>query len=144
MTSDNIRPRAFRRMLAREAGTGADAPAIAAAARRLCERFAEQLTPLIGDAGVAAICARSLHLTERNVRGLAPVRASAQGDAPFALLQRLLEQQEPAAATEAAVVLLATVSELLTSFIGEGLTTRLLREAWPDDFAGDTTEETNT
>ena len=37
-----------------------------------------------------------------------------------------------------------TVSELLASFIGESLTTRLLREAWPDDFAGDTTEETIT
>jgi hypothetical protein len=110
----------------------------------LCERFAEQLTPLIGDAGVAAICARSLHLTQRNVRGFAPVRASAQGDAPFALLQVSLEQQEPAAATEAAVALLVTVGEMLASFIGEGLTTRLLREAWPGDFAGDTTEETIT
>jgi hypothetical protein len=144
MTSDNMRQRVFRRMLAREAGTGANAPAIAAAARRLCERFAEQLTPLIGDAGVAAICARSLHLTQRNVPGFAPVRGSAQGEAPFALLQMSLEQQEPAAATEAAVALLATVSELLTLFIGESLTTRLLREAWPDDFAGDITEETVT
>ena len=144
MTSDNIRRRVFRRMLAREAGTGADAPAIAAAARRLCEHFAEQLTPVIGDAGVAAICARSLHLTERNVRGLGSAGASPQGDAPFALLQRSLEHQEPAAATEAAVVVLATASELLASFIGEGLTTRLLREAWPDDFAGDTAEETIT
>jgi hypothetical protein len=147
MTSDDLRQRAFRRMLAREAGTAADAPAIAAAAGRLCERFAEQLTPLIGDAGVAAICARSLHLTQRNVRGLVPVRASAQGDpgdAPFALLLRSLEQQEPAVATEAAVALLATASELLALFIGESLTTSLLREAWPDDFAGDITEETVT
>ena len=139
-----MRQRVFGRMLARESGTGADAPAIAAAARRLCERFAEQLTPLIGDAGVAAICARSLHLTLRNVRELSPVRASARGDAPFALLQRSLEQLEPAAATEVAVAVLATVGELLASFIGESLTTRLLREAWPDDFAGDTTEETIT
>ena len=139
-----MRQRAFRRMLAREAGTGADAPAIAAAARRLWERFAEQLTPLIGNVGVAAICARSLHLTQRNVRELAPVRVSAQGDAPFALLQRFLEQREPAAATEAAVAVLAAASELLASFIGESLTTSLLREAWPDEFAGDTTEETIT
>lgn len=139
-----MRQRVFRRMLAREAGKGANSPAIAAAARRLCERFAEQLTPLIGDAGVAAICARGLHLAQRNVPGLAPVRASAQGEAPFALLQLSLEQQEPAAATEAAVAVLATVGELLASFIGEGLSTRLLREAWPDDFAGDTTEETIT
>ena len=144
MTGDNMRQRVFRRMLAREAGTGADAPAIAAAARRLCERFAEQLTPLIGDAGVAAICSRSLHLAQRNVPGLAPVRASAQGDAPFALLQLSLEQQEPAVATELAVAVLATASELLTSFIGESLTTRQLCEAWPDDFAGDITEETAT
>jgi hypothetical protein len=144
MTSDNRRARAFRRMLARDAGAGANPPAIAEAARRLCERFAEQLTPLIGDAGVAAIWARSLHLTQRKVRGLVPVRASTQGDAPFALLQQSLEQQEPTAATEAAVAVLATASELLALFIGEGLTTRLLREAWPDDFAGDTTEETLT
>ena len=139
-----MRQRVFRRMLAREAGTGANAPAIAAAGRRLCERFAEQLTPLIGEAGVAAVGARSVHLTQRNVPGLAPVRAPAQGEAPFALLQLSLEQQEPAAATEAAVGQLATVSELLALFIGESLTTRLLCEAWPDDFAGDITEETAT
>lgn len=139
-----MRQRVFQRMLAREAGTGANARAVAAAARRLCERFAEELTPLIGDAGVAAIYARAMHLTQRNVPGLEPVRASAEGDAPFAHLQVSLEQQEPAAATEAAVTLLATVSELLALFIGESLTNRLLREAWPDDFAGDTTEETIT
>jgi hypothetical protein len=144
MTSDNLRERAFRHMLARDAGAGASASAIAAASRRLCERVAEQLTPLIGDAGVAAIYTRSLHLTQRNIPGLAPVRASAQGDAPFALLQRSLEQLEPGAATDAAVDLLATVSELLTSFIGQGLTTRLLSEAWPDEFARDTAEETIT
>jgi hypothetical protein len=94
---------------------------------------------LIGDAGVAAICARSLHLTQRNISGLAPVHASTQDDTPFALLQRSLEQLEPAAATDAAVDLLATVSELFASFIGEGLTTHLLRQAWPDAFAAEET-----
>ena len=42
------------------------------------------------------------------------------------------------------MALLTTTSDLLVSFIGEGLTTRLLREAWPDDFADDRTEETIT
>jgi hypothetical protein len=148
MTSDDTRQRVFRRMLAREAGPGADAPAIAAACRRLCERFARQFTPLIGDLGVAAIFARSLHLSRRNVSELAPRRASDKSDqsdkwdAPLVLLQVFLEQQEPAPATEAAVAVLAMAGELLASFIGEGLTTRLLREAWPDDFAADATEET--
>ena len=139
-----MRQRVFQRMLAREAGTGASAPDIAAAARRLGERFAEQLNPLIGNAGVDAMLARSLHLAQRHVPGLAPVRVSDQTDGPFALLQRSLEQQEPAAATEAAVAILATVSEMLASFIGESLTTRLLREAWPDDFVDETIEDTIT
>jgi hypothetical protein len=148
MTSDDTRQRVFRRMLAREAGPGADAPAIAAACRRLWERFAQQFTPLIGDVGVAAIFARSLHLSRRNVPELAPRRASNKPDksdrrdAPFVLLEAFLEQQEPAAAADAAVAVLAMAGELLASFIGEGLTTRLLREAWPDDFAADDAEET--
>lgn len=137
-----MRQQAFRRLLSREAGTEPDARAIAAAARRLCARFTEQLAPLIGEAGVAAICARSLHLTQQRVPGLAPVRA--QEDASCALLQLSLEQQEPTAGAEAAVAVLATASDLLASFIGESLTTRLLREAWPDDFTGDPTEETIT
>jgi hypothetical protein len=143
MTSDHMRRR-FRRMLAREVGTGADARAIAAAARRLCEQFAQQLTPLIGHAGIAAICGRSLHLTQRNVPGLAQLRAASPEDGPFARLQLCLEQQEPAVATEAAITLLTTASELLASLIGESLTARLLCETWPDDFAGETTEETAT
>lgn len=143
MTS-TARAQVFRRMLAREAGPDAAAPAIAAAARRLGECLARQLTPLIGDAGVAAILARSLHLTERRVPGLAPFRAADRNDAPFAVLQRSMQQLDPAASTDAAIAILGTTVELLASFIGESLTTRLLREAWPDDFAGDTTEETHT
>lgn len=143
MTSDNLRRRVFQRILAREAGAAADAVAVAAAARRACEHLAERLTGLIGDAGVAAICARSLHLTQRNFPGLGPFHAPAQGESPFALLQLCLAQQKPADAIAAAIALLATVCELLALFIGESLTARLLREAWPDDFPGDT-EETAT
>jgi len=139
-----MRQPTFRRILAREAGTGADAAAIAAAARRLSERLAQQLVPLIGDAGVAAIYTRSLHLIQRQFPGLAPVRATDEHDGLFACAQHFLEHQDSDVATEAAVAVLTTVGELLTSFIGEGLATRLLREAWPDDFAGDTTEETTT
>jgi hypothetical protein len=142
MTTANTRERAFQRLLEREVGTGGDARAIAAAARRLCERFAQRVSPLIGDAGVAAICARSLHLTQRQFPSLAPLRSSDQSDAPFTHLQVSLEQQEPATATRVAVGVLTTAGDLLALFIGENLTTRLLREAWPDDFAGGTTKET--
>jgi hypothetical protein len=59
-------------------------------------------------------------------------------------MQLFLAHQQAAMASDAAVALLTTVGELLALFIGESLTVRLLREAWPDDFAGDTAEESST
>lgn len=145
MTSGNMQQRVFRRMLVREAGTGDNVSAVAAATRRLCERLSQQMAPLLGDAGAAAIYARSLHLTERQVPGLAPIRASSKEEhGPFTRVQHFIEHQEPAVAADAAVAVLTTVGDLLTSFIGHNLTIRLLREAWPDDFADGTTEETTT
>jgi hypothetical protein len=140
--NDHMREQVFRRMLAREAGTDANATAIAAATSYLCERLAERLTPLIGDGGVAALCARTLHLVQRKFLELSPLRTFGPRDVPFAHLRQSLEQLEPATATEAAIAVLGTASQLLASFIGESLTTRLLCDAWPDDFADNNTEET--
>jgi len=137
-----MRRRAFRRILTRDAGPNAGASAVAAAARRACERLTYSLTPLIGPGGVTAICARSLHLASEKFAGLSQVHASDQPDEPFARLHRFLAQQEPAAATEAAVDVLATAGDLLALFIGESLTIRVLSQAWPGDFAGDATEVT--
>jgi len=142
MSHDNLRERAFGRLLAREAGTNADTPTVAAAARRLYEQLARQLTPLIGGAGTAAIFARSLDLTHRRLPGLAPLRAPDEGQEPIARAQRFLEGQE--SATEAAIAVFTTVCELLESLIGSTLTTGHLHHVWPDDFGGDTTEETRT
>jgi hypothetical protein len=63
----------------------------------------------------------------------------AQGDGPFARVQESLQGLEPGFASDAAIAVLTTASNLLDSFIGEGLTTRLLRGAWPD-FDVDTQE----
>jgi hypothetical protein len=144
MTGSHVRQQAFQRILVREAGARASASAIAAATRRLCERFAHQLVPLLGDAGVAAISTRTLHLAQRQIPGLAPIQESEQVDGPFTHTQHFLEHQQPSLAADAAVAVLTTFGELLASFIGERLTTRLLRETWPDDFAGDSIEDTTT
>jgi hypothetical protein len=133
---------AFERLLARQAGTETDAPAVAVAARRLCEDFAHHLTPLIGDGGVAAIYGRSLQLAERRFPGLAPASASGQDREPFTHVQHFLEHRDPVVATRAAVTVLALASEVLASFIGETLTHLLLHETWPDDFDGHTPETT--
>jgi hypothetical protein len=134
MTTGNPLEPAFGRLLARQAGTGADTPAVAAAARRLCEDFAQHLTPLIGDGGVAAIYGRSLQLAERRFPGLASANASGQDGEPFTQVQHFLERQDPVVAAKAAVTVLAMASEVLASFIGEPLTRLLLHETWPDQF----------
>jgi len=122
----------------------ADAHAIAAAALRAYERLARELAPLIGEAGLNAVCARSVHLNQREFSWLAPAASAGPRDAPFAHVRMSLEGQDPAVATDAAIAVLATVGELLASFIGDSLTTRLLREAWPDGFSDDTAQETTT
>ena len=142
MTTGNSLEPALLRLLARQAGTEADAPAVAAAARRLCEDFAQHLTPLIGDAGVAAIFGRSLQLAERRFPGAAPARVSGQDGEPATLVQQFLEHQDPVVATKAAVTVLVAACEALASFIGESLTRLLLHETWPDEFEGHPTETT--
>ena len=134
MTTSQSREAAFERLLARQAGTGADAAAVAAAAHRLCEEFAQHLTPLIGDGGVAAICGRGLQLAERRFPGFAPARSSGQDGDPFTHVQHFVEHQDPVVAIRAAVTVLAIASEVLASFIGESLTHLLLHETWPDLF----------
>jgi len=142
MTAAQSRQQAFRRLLTREAGAGADAVAVAAAAGRLSDVFAQQLGPLVGDAGVAAIYSRSLHLVHRQFPWLGRTQPTEQDDGRVTRVELSLRQQEAAVAAEAAVAVLATIGEVLASFIGDPLTTRLLREAWPHDFVDDVTQET--
>jgi hypothetical protein len=141
MTTADMRERAFRRLLTRETGTDKSSRAIAAAARRLCEHFARQVAPLVGKGGVAAICARTLSVTQRHFPPVEPLRSAAEGSALFEQLQAILERQQPRLAPRAAVAVLTTIGGLLDSLIGESLTTRLLCEAWPDDFSGGISQE---
>jgi hypothetical protein len=142
MTIGNSLEPAFWRLLTRQAGTEADPPAVAAAARRLWEDFAQHVAPLIGDAGVAAIGGRSLQLAERRFPGLAPARASGQDGEPRTPVQHFLEHQDPVVVTRAAVTVLVGACEVLASFIGDTLTCLLLHETWPDEFDANATETT--
>jgi hypothetical protein len=138
--SANLR-QAIQRALTREAGTDADAKALAAAARRVYDTLAGQLALLIGDGGVKALTARSLHLVKRDFPWLAETQEADPLEGPFAQLGVSLARQEPAVATEAAIAILATLGGLLESLIGEALTMRVLRAAWPGAFAGETQQE---
>ena len=132
---------AIQHELTREAGTHADAKALAAAAVRVYDTLAGQLALLIGDGGVRALTARSLHLVQREFPWLAKAQEPGPSEGPFAQVVSSLERQEPAVATEAAAAVLATLGGLLEALIGETLTMRVLRAAWPSAFPGDTQRE---
>jgi hypothetical protein len=129
-------------VLAQYAGSAADAEALAAAARRAYDDFARASAPLIGRVGVDALTGRALHLAQREYPWLVPTREAERAEGPFAQVIVCLERQDPAVATEAAGAVFATLTGLLVTFIGEPLTARLLRKAWPDAFSDASAEET--
>jgi len=130
------------KVLAQHAGSGTGAEALAAAARRAYDDLARVSAPLIGQVGVEALTGRAVHLAQREYPWLVQTREPEQAERPFTQVIACLERQDPAVAIEAAGAVFATLTGLLVTFIGEPLTARLLRQAWPDAFAGASTEET--
>ena len=144
------------KVLAQHAGPAAGAEDLAAAARRTYDDLARVSAPLIGQVGVDALTGRALHLAQREYPWLVHTREGTpactdgtpgtpqpeQGEGPFAHVIFCLQRQDPAVATEAAGAVFATFTGLLITFIGEPLTARLMRKAWPDAFSELGTEET--
>jgi hypothetical protein len=130
------------KVLAQHTASAAGADTLAAAARRAYDDLARVSAPLIGQAGVDALTGRALHLAQREYPWLAAPHEPDRADGPFARMILCLERQDPAVATEAAGAVFATFTGLLVTFIGEPLTARLLRKAWPDAFSDALAEET--
>ena len=128
--------------LAQRAGSAAGAAALAAAAQRAYDDLARVSAPLIGQVGVDALTGRALYLAQRKYPWLVATREPEQWKGPFAQIVFCLERQNPAVATEAAGAVLTILTGLLVTFIGEPLTARLLRKAWPDAFSDASIEET--
>ena len=98
----------------------------ATAAGRVYDKLHAQLDPLLGSAGVEALFVRAARLThgESSFQDVAIVEGST-------MLPHRLRAHDPAAPTESAAALFGTFLALLTSFVGERLTTHALRSAWP-------------
>jgi hypothetical protein len=128
--------------LAQRAGAAPDAAALAAAAQRAYDDLTQVSAPLIGQVGVDALTGRTLYLAQRKYPWLVHTREPEQWKGPFAQIVFCLERQDPAVATEAAGAVLTILTGLLVTFIGEPLTARLLRKAWPDAFSDASIEET--
>jgi hypothetical protein len=132
------------KILARHAEPAAGEEALAAAARRAYADLARVAAPLIGQVGVDALMGRALHLAQRDHPSLFHTPDPREPDAPFAQFVDYLERQDSAVTLDATATVFATFMGLLATFIGEPLTARLLRKAWPNAFSDNSTEETNT
>ncbi len=130
-------------VLARRRGSASGAEAVASAAERAYDELARASAQLVGEAGIDALTARALHLAQNRFSWLLQRREPGQAQGVFAPVVACLKDQDPAIAAEAAAVVLAILAGLLITFIGESLTTQLLRKAWPEAFpaARDTEEE---
>ena len=129
-------------VLTQHSGSAAGAEALATAARRAFDDLVQVCTPLIGQVGVDALTARAVHLAQREYPWLVEAAESADAKEPFARVIVNLRRQHPAIATEGTAAVFATFAGLLVTFIGEPLTTALLRKAWPNAFSDARTEET--
>ena len=130
------------KVLTHHAGSTEGAEALAAAARHAYDDLADVSIPLIGRVGVDALTGRAVHLAQREYPWLRGPRDAEHTLEPFAQVILLLARQDAAVAAEGAAMVFATFAGLLISFIGEPLTTGLLRKAWPHAFSTTPAEET--
>jgi hypothetical protein len=95
-----------------------------------CEKLGVPLAKLVGVAGFRSLMARALALATEEVPWLNSVQVRADGSLEgFDAAGR---QQGAVPGDEAGVVVVAQLLGLLVTLIGEPLTLRLVREAWPD------------
>ncbi|MGA2962697.1 MAG: hypothetical protein ABSD96_13550 [Candidatus Korobacteraceae bacterium] len=115
------------RLLAYEAAAGETSDS---AAVRVYEKLRRPLCALAGVAGFRSLASRALALARAEAPTLSAVQVTPDG-----LLQGLVElesQSDKDHAEQEGVILIAQLLGLLSIFIGEALTMRLVRDAWPD------------
>lgn len=131
MSSSASSPRpVIHQLLVDHAGPSPDAAAFATAAVHVYDQAAQELIPLIGELGVNALAARSVRLVQREFPWLTVTQGIGPEVSPLAQVRVDLERQASAVALTAAVALIFTFSELLSTFVGAPLTGRLLSKAW--------------
>src|SRR5476651_853197 len=117
------------RLIAYETRGNKSSETKAPAAFLVSEKLRPHLASLMGKVGFRELLSRALALANAEVPWLRAVHVKADGS--FEGLDELGAQVGPDEIFEGRVVLLAQLLGLLTAFIGEDLTLRLVREVWP-------------
>ena len=90
----------------------------------------QELAPIIGQRGVAALYKRSLHLAKAEFAWLPESHSSSLDELDLMPLTTVLAKRSAAEAAAAGARLLQDFDDLLVTLIGPSLTRRLLRSVW--------------
>jgi hypothetical protein len=118
-----------RRLLAVEAASHAAAEPRVHEAVRVCEKLRVCLIRFAGADGFTALLRRALALARAEVPSLHGITENADGSIEGL---KELAADAPNVRIDAAVAITAHLLGLLVTLIGEPLTVRLVREAWPE------------
>jgi hypothetical protein len=118
-----------RRLLAIEAASQSASDAHVHEAVRVCEKLRIALIRIAGADGFSALMRRALALARAEVPALQ--RVTLNPDCSMEGLEELAADPSGGGA-DAPIAISAHLLGLLVTFIGEPLTLRLVREAWPD------------
>jgi hypothetical protein len=108
------------------------AAAVADATQISCGELYRILDTMMGTPGLQALIGRALQITARDYSWLTAVTPGPGDDCALTGLSEAAGALDVNDATEGAAALLASIVWLLISFIGEDLTSRLVRNAWPE------------
>ena len=119
-----------QRLLAYQNAAGRTSEPTEFAAFGVCERLRQPLITLAGLAGLRSLLSRALTFARAEAPSLSAVQVAPDG----ALLG--LDELEPQIGTDRAgnvgAILIAQLIGLLLTFIGEGLTLRMVQDVWPE------------
>jgi hypothetical protein len=118
------------RLVALEAARAEPPMASGSEAVRVCERLRLPLSKLAGVAGFHSLMSRAVAMAKNEVPSLLSVSVGADGSLEG--LDRPIHDQDAIPGGQAGVVVVAQLIGLLVTFIGEPLTLRLMRDAWPN------------
>ena len=118
-----------RRLLAIEAASKSATGAHVDEAVRVCEKLQISLSRFAGSDGFTSLLRRALALARADVPSLQTVKLKPDGSLEGLEVSKVAATEgEP----DAPVAIIAHLLGLLVTFIGEPITLRLVREAWPD------------
>ncbi len=122
-TSPLLRHQLIKNILAPPAEKIADAV-------NLWTQLATQIIAIIGEGGFNSLYIRSTFLARSTYPWLAVGASPPQTDQRFEALKTSLQNQTPAQASAANILLLTLFTDILSSLIGEELTVNILYVAW--------------